>query len=869
MLRRKSENHSKIGQRVNRLLLSMVTAAMFLAAAVGTYGQLSVMRLSGESSRKLGETAARDAEMALEQMAVEHLTDTAEEKAAYIESKFADVEADVLSTAAQAEKIYDNISGYPDREVPLPVPDSTKLAAQLLWSEQISPFGVLPSYTTEVLKLGNLQDMLEQLNDQNDMISSTYLATESGWMIQADTIAYSKYEADNTLPLPYEAASRQWYQMALKANPGEAVYTDIIRDIHQGGDCIVCAAPVYHDDQVVAVVGIGSYLDAVNRVVLSTDLIGEGYAFLVNEKGQILVSGREEGETAARGEQTVDLRESENVELAASAVCMVSGERGYHRLTIDGKEMYLAYAPLPSLGWSFATVMDVEEVLAPAAESQENILALARTVEEKQENAVRRVLLLFTVLYVLAVAAIYGAGMGFSRRLTDPIRKLTEGVAQFDGGHLDYRIHIYTGDEVEALGEAFNRMAYQIQKYIQNLAAVTAEKERIRTEIQVAARLQADMLPEAFGAFAGRKEFSLHAHMVPAKGVGGDFYDFFLLDEDHLVMVMADVSGKGVPAALFMVVSRTLIRSRLLPEEQGNCYEDGCLGQIVGGINDLLCSNNKNGMFVTAWIGILTISTGKMEYVNAGHCPPLILREDGTCVYEKERSGFVLAGMEDSEYRSYAIQLQKGDMLLLYTDGVTEATSLQKELYGEERLKQTVEEADGYSPRELIQHVWESINRFQNGVEQFDDVTMLAVAYHGTSYWEKCGIPDIQNLPEYARFLAEILAEKGISQNTVISLQSALDEIYSNICYYSGAKEVTMGIRVSEEGERVSLIFEDDGKAYNPLEYPDPDIKTPLPERKEGGLGIYLIKRWMHRVEYEYIGGKNRLTLIAKNLGSE
>lgn len=868
MLQRNNENHGKIGQKVNRLLLSMVTAAMFLAGAVGTYGQFTVISLSKESGRELGGAAAVDAEMALERMAVEHLTDMAEEKAAYIEAKFADVEADALGIAAQAEKIYDNPSGYPDREVPLPVPASTGMAAQLLWSEQIGPYGVLPSYTLELLKLGNLQDMLVQLNDQNDMISSTYLATESGWMIQADTIAYSKYGEDNTLPLPYEAASRQWYQMALKAKPGETIYTDIIQDIHQGGDCIVCAAPVYHGNQVVAVVGIGSYLDTVNRVVLSTDLMGDGYAFLVNEKGQILVSGREDGETAVHWEQTVDLRESENPELAEAAVCMVSGESGYRRLTVDGKEVYLAYAPLSKLGWSFATVMDVEKVLSPAAESQDNILALARTAEEEQENAVRRIFLLFTVLYVLAVAIIYGVGMGFSRRLTEPIRKLTKDVAQFDGGHLDYRIHIYTGDEVEALGEAFNRMAHQIQKYIQNLAAITAEKERIRTEIQVAARLQADMLPEASGAFAERKEFSLYAHMIPAKGVGGDFYDFFLLDEDHLVMVMADVSGKGVPAALFMVVARTLIRSRLLPKEQETWYEDGCLGQIVSGINDLLCSNNKNGMFVTAWLGILTISTGRLEYVNAGHCSPLIQSEDGTCVCESKRSGFVLAGMEGSEYRSNTIQLRMGDTLLLYTDGVTEATSLQKELYGEERLKQTVEEADGYSPRELIQHVWESVNRFQTGTEQFDDVTMLSIAYHGGNYWEKCGIPDTQNLPEYALFLEKVLKPQGISKNTVISLQTTLDEVYSNIFYHSGANEVTMEIRVSETGERVTLIFEDDGKPYNPLEYPDPDIKKSLPERKEGGLGIYLIKRWMHRVEYEYIGGKNRLTLVAKNLRS-
>lgn len=842
----------KIGQKVNRLLLLMTTATMLLSGGVGFYSLYSMKNLSSESSRELGQTAAEDAEKALEQMAAEHLTDIAVEKAAYIEEKYEAVESYVLGIVSLAEKIYASPDSFPNRNVELPVPGSTELAAQRLQSAKL----IKPSAKErkELQKLGNIQDMLVQYNANNPMVSSVYLATESGWMIQADYIAFSKYEEGAGEPLPYEAAERQWYQRAVRVSPGEIVYTDVIPDIHEGGDCIVCASPVYHDGEVVAVAGVGSYLETVNNAVLNT-VIGEGgYAFLVNEKGQVMVSGRTEGETAAYGDQAVDLRKSSNVALAGAATQMVQGDTGSLELTLNGEEVYLAYAPLPRLGWSFVTVMDSAEVIAPARESQKGILELMEQVEVKQGESIGWMFLIFIYLYVGAALFISGFGAMFSRRITGPIRLLTSEVEKIDGGNLDYRISIRTGDEVETLGNTFNRMAEQIQQYVQNLASVTAEKERIRTEIQVASRLQADMLPEVERAFADRKEFSLSAFMAPAKGVGGDFYDFFLLDEDHLALVMADVSGKGVPAALFMVVSRTMIRSHVM--------SGGPLAQAVEEINNSLCRNNKNGMFVTAWLGVLTISTGVLEFVNAGHCRPLVLHGDGTGEYHSERSGFVLAGVEESEYQSLKLQLKQGDTILLYTDGVTEATSRLEELYGEDRLLQTVEGSAGRVPKALIQCVWEDVQRFQEGMEQFDDVTILALAYYGKGYREKAGKPDMNDMGEYMLFLEETLAEQDISKKVIVELQLAVDEIYSNICYYSGAKEVSMGIRIMGANRKVMLIFEDDGMPYNPLKKVDPDVNAPMSEREVGGLGIYLVKKRMDRVAYEYIDGKNRLTLV-------
>lgn len=868
-----------IRSKITVLLLGMVMLSIFLSGTVSLWGLSSMKQLSADSSRRLGKTAAEDAEQALENLAAQNLQTVAEERAGYIEEKFNAVAAYVHGIAALARQIYENPEQYPDREVPLPVKGSTLLAPQLLWSESLdkraegtAEAGFVPPFTEEILKLGNLQDMLVQYNANNDMVSSAYLATESGWLIQADYIAGSKYSKDSDIPEYYEAADRQWYQRAAWAGEGQIVYSDVIRDIHKGGNCIVCAEPVFLRGELVAVAGVGSYLDTVNEAVLSTTIGETGYAFLIGRKGQVVVSPKTEGETAVTAEDTVDLRNGDNEALADITADVLSGGGGLEKITLDGKEVYLAYAPLPDLGWGFVTVMDVEEVIAPAQESQNRILSLAKDVSESQNKTIRDMLASLLTVMAAVLLFICLSGTVFSRKLTDPIRTLAEEVAGIDGGRLDYRIRLETGDEVEELGNAFNRMTAQIQEYVGNLASVTTEKERIRSEIQVASRLQADMLPKAEELSGNGEQFILAASMTPAKGVGGDFYDFFLLDDGRLVLVMADVSGKGVPAALFMVVSRNVIKSRLqsMGKEQKE-QREGVLAKAAEEINNTLCANNRNEMFVTVWMGVLTLSTGKLEFVNAGHCLPLICRKDGDCEYDPFLGGLVLAGMEEVRYRQSEIRMHQGDTLLLYTDGVTEATSTVKELYGEKRLKEAAEACrkKQSAPKELLQAIWQDVAEFQKGAEQFDDITMLAVTWQGKGFLEKTGKPYMENIREFAAFIEEHLKAGGISMKTILKIQMAADEIFSNICYYSGAAEITLGIRLEEStgGKTVTLYFEDDGIPFDPMKKAEPDVAELLEERKTGGLGIYLVKKRMDRVVYEYTENRNRLTIYKQDRG--
>lgn len=281
----------------------------------------------------------------------------------------------------------------------------------------------------------------------------------------------------------------------------------------------------------------------------------------------------------------------------------------------------------------------------------------------------------------------------------------------------------YSSDSTEVgnLARSYISMVEDIGGYVENLQKVTAEKERINAELSLASSIQAHMLPCIFPAFPERDEFDIYASMTPAKEVGGDFYDFFMVDDSHLAVVIADVSGKGVPAALFMVIAKTLIK---------NYAQSGIApSEVFTTVNRLLCDGNDDGLFVTAWMGILELTSGKLTYVNAGHNPPMIKQGDGEFTYLRSRPGFVLAGLEEMKYRQNELTLAPGDRLMLYTDGVTEATNSDNQLYGEKRLSDFLNGHSGEEAENILNDLKSDIYKFQGDAPQFDDITMLMLDY--------------------------------------------------------------------------------------------------------------------------------------------
>ncbi len=283
---------------------------------------------------------------------------------------------------------------------------------------------------------------------------------------------------------------------------------------------------------------------------------------------------------------------------------------------------------------------------------------------------------------------------------------------------------IKSANEIEALADSFSQMIEEIDRYMEEIRSITSEKERIGAELGVARQIQANMLPRSLIGYTGEPDFVILADMKPAMEVGGDFYDYFVIDDDHIGISIADVSGKGVPAALFMAVCKTLIKSAAKDDESP--------ASIVSKVNERLCENNPDMMFVTVWVGIYTISSHEICYVNAGHEDPAIYRA-ATGRYELilEEHDMVLGFSAEAGFREHTITMSPGDRLFVYTDGVPEATSADDELFGTSRMLMSLDSSVSGSGRDTFEALREDIAAFTNGAEQFDDITMLSFEYRG------------------------------------------------------------------------------------------------------------------------------------------
>lgn len=455
------------------------------------------------------------------------------------------------------------------------------------------------------------------------------------------------------------------------------------------------------------------------------------------------------------------------------------------------------------------------------------------------------------------------------RNITVPMEQLalmaddyihSENDGQLDTKNIVERSHVYATlpGEVGRLAEAFRDMAFNLGQYVENLKLVTAERERIGAELNVAKKIQADMLPNVIDPYPDRAEFSIYASMDPAKEVGGDFYDFFLLDKDHLALVIADVSDKGVPAALFMVIVKTLIKNQAKTGQSAQ--------EILRNVNDQLCENNKEKMFATVWLGILDIPSGKMVCANAGHEYPIIKDGKGDFTLYKDRHGLVLAGMKGFPYKEYELQLKPEDILFVYTDGVSEAMNGDKKFYGMDRIVDVLNAQEMMDPEHLIHQVSDDIQAFVGDAKQFDDITMLCLKYNGpSSDQETIEIEaDVKNWPEVQSFLASFLERKACPLKAQLHIETAVEEIFVNISSYAYPNKngnVSITVSKDDQANKFQVIFKDQGLAWDPLSKADPDITLPSSKRTLGGLGIFMVKKLMNHTHYERSGDENVFTI--------
>ncbi len=320
-----------------------------------------------------------------------------------------------------------------------------------------------------------------------------------------------------------------------------------------------------------------------------------------------------------------------------------------------------------------------------------------------------------------------------NRRVINPLKSLqvsaSDFVARANGEDVDSlnfdAPKINTQDEIQALSDSLIEMTMDTKKYMTKLLVETKEREKISADLNAAAQIQDGMLPHIFPGIPDRTDFELFASMNPAKDVGGDFYDFFFIDKDHLALVIADVSGKGIPAALFMVISKTIIKNR------ASIGDSLSPAQILHDANNQLCEGNASGLFVTVWLGIIDLNTGLIKAANAGHEYPAIRQPGKKFELLKDSHGFVLAGLEGSKYKEYEIQLEPGATIFVYTDGVPEATNANNELFELDRLEKALNINPEAKPKDLLPIIRREVDRFVGDAPQFDDLTMLSLTYYG------------------------------------------------------------------------------------------------------------------------------------------
>ena len=709
----------------NLVLVTIVLMiAVYTAVLIYQSGQLRTIVKDTNTSQK--ESITGISEQTMGTMLDNSLTQNTQLEAYIAGDLFGDSERVVNIVADYTEKLFAAPASFPTRTVSLPEKaNDGKISMQVLTEEGIHLSD--PVIQKKLGLIGNLSELMIAVY-KNAQVDSCYVALPDGVMLLVDDHAGSKFdEKGNIISIPIR--NRLWYTGAVKT--GKLHYTDVTTDLFTGEISIMCSLPVYQNGKLVAVIGCDMFLNDFSKAVNGTAREGS-FICVVNRNGHVLFSPQKEGSLqVASADKAQDLRMSANVQLASFVTSALKEKTKLHLIEADGEEYYVAGAPIQNVGWAVMSFVPKSIADKPAAAMLEQLDSIQQGATESFNKGQNQSVITIMVLLLAVLGVMITAALIISKRIVKPLEAMTTRVQSLGENDLQFQMEdsYRTHDEIEVLAESFAKLSAKTVQYISEVARVTAEKERIGVELSLATRIQADMLPRLYPAFPERPEFDIYASMDPAKEVGGDFYDFFLVDEDHLCVFIADVSGKGVPAALFMMASMIILAN--------NAQMGKTPAQILHDTNEAICANNREEMFVTVWLGILEISTGKLTAANAGHEYPVVKLPEGGFELFKDKHGFVIGGMEGANYREYEIALKPGSKLFLYTDGVPEATNAQKELFGAERMLEALNTAPEASPYQTLKTVRHAVDGFVQDAEQFDDLTMVCIEYKGAENSEQ------------------------------------------------------------------------------------------------------------------------------------
>ncbi len=719
--------------KIFRINIILITVALLLFAVFGIYQVRRYADLMEQTSRSQNAVIVDSLSDSMRGMAMESFRKYVVSEAKIIDGEFWTMRHDLEILAKQVQMVLEEPSAYSPVEVPLPSQaDAGKLTLQLLYSDRADQED--PELKEQILRIGGLRNMMLEMVEGGESLLDCMVSLPGGASIIVDRTPESKVGPDGE-PQPYNAYRRPWYVGAIVHE--STYFTPVNLDNYYETYEVMAGVPVYVDGKLAAVCGGSVMLSSFADIIANATLGDYSDTCLINENGNMIYSSRTEGELGIQGVELKSLLEGSNAELVALVDEALKGDVGFSLLEVDGEKTYVAYAPISTLGWTQLLCISQENLNATAyllAEKTDAVMEDSVTELRSNEGSTIITTMVIAVL-MLVLAGILS--LVFSKRLVDPIKKMTLRISEMKGDDMSFQVEdvLLTGDEIEVLARAFASMSEKMRGYVREIVSITSEKQRMATELSVAADIQLNMLPTTFPAFPERKEFELFAVMDPAKEVGGDFYDFFLIDKDHLALVIADVSGKGVPAALFMVISKTLIKNVAL----SGLYNSPA--EILQEVNGRLCEGNKDDMFVTVWLGVLTISTGELISACAGHEYPVFFRREQGFVLEKDPHGLAMGVLESSRYRNVRWHMDPGDLLFLYTDGVPEANNSREELFGNERMLKALEssrreareqgDTEELDLQRFLRNMRAQIDSFAGETPQYDDLTMLCVEYKG------------------------------------------------------------------------------------------------------------------------------------------
>lgn len=706
----------KLGIKAKILIL--VLGISLVSLGVTAYISYDAMRNLGnyalDCSVDLGNSAANDSQSSLEKRTSEYLLRIAGDQADVSNSILIGVKDKVDTMARYAESLWNNPSGFVNF-TPMSPTDALNMTKVPVF--ELAGGVDKTQVSTELDLLGNMKYVFSPIIEVDSNLSSIYLGTQSGVTIMFSNFPPVKNEG-------YDPRVRPWYIQASKSK--DVTWTETYEDAFGNGLMVTCSKACFGKDGALkGVMSADVTLKALNDKVISTQIGSLGYALLIDDKGKVIARPELSSDDKKWDEsfKVDNLTETNNAELKRITDNMIARKTGVEICNFENGQKYIAYAPLTSTNWSLAVVMPLDEIVKPIVETKNKIEASTVNTGNYISDFIVDILKRFGLIFAILLVVMVIMAIGLSGRMVKPILALNKGAQIVGNGNLDYNLSMNTGDEIGDLALAFNKMTQDLKTYIKNLRDTTVEKERIESELKIAHSIQNSMLPRIFPPFPDRNEIDIFASMEPAKDVGGDFFDFFFIDDRKLCFVIADVSGKGVPAALFMVITKTLIKNQAL---LGMPAED-----IMTTVNSLLCADNDECMFVTVFIGILDVHTGELTFSNAGHNPPLLYRNGEEYEWLACKKGFVLAGMDNMKYQASEIVLGKNDTLFLYTDGVTEAMNIDGKLFSDERLKVTLNKLKNLNGKELAEGVRDEIRDHVKDAAQSDDITMLVLKYNG------------------------------------------------------------------------------------------------------------------------------------------